>query len=343
MEIEARNHSQVARLLYPILEQEGVSMPSRNGPVLRMPGVTTLWVAHPWERVNFSPERNANPFFHLIEAMAMLAGLNSVELMSYFAKNMASFSDDGERYNAFYGERLRSTWGDQLARVINELEKQPHTRQAVAQIWDPSDLYKETKDKACNLCLIFEQDYNTKKLNMTSFNRSNDAIWGMGTGANVVHLSFFQEFVACALGWEMGSWTHVSNNLHVYTENPQWEKVLKDSRSDWCLYPNLDRIALEPLFVGDHRQFTTALQNCLADMLLAIRGKTVLSEHSGYHQRFLISTVVPVFNAWQYRKLGYQRDHIKYALVKISAPDWHTACARWVERNGYNIAKKGTA
>ena len=144
MEYTARNHNQLAPQVYQDLQRIGVRQTSRNGPVLRMPRVTTLVALCPRERVNFCPARDANPFFHLAEAAAMLASANDVELMAHFAKNMRAYSDDGERYNAFYGERLRSTWGDQLNAVVLELQAKPDSRQALAQIWDPLDLTKST-------------------------------------------------------------------------------------------------------------------------------------------------------------------------------------------------------
>lgn len=115
MEIIARNTNDLAAKVYRALEVTGVQDQSRNGPVLRFDGPVTICLTHPWERANYCPIRDANPFFHVMESVAMLSNWNSVRLLSYFAKNMASFSDNGRTYNAFYGTRARSYHGlDQL-------------------------------------------------------------------------------------------------------------------------------------------------------------------------------------------------------------------------------------
>lgn len=335
MEYTARNYAQLAPIIYGDLDRKGIAMNSRNGPVKRLPGVTTIVIERPWERVNFSPVRNANPFFHLTEAMAMLAGVNSVRLMAFFAKNMATFSDNGTTYNAFYGTRLRRTWGDQLNLIVKELTENPESRQCVAQMWDPSDLTRKTKDKACNLCLMFDVNSATGQLCMTSINRSNDAIWGIVTGANVVHLSFFQEYVACALGRAIGPWTHVSNNLHVYTENPQWLALLKDPqpydyytmgvRSDVRLFPSPDhRGMFDALCEGMMSYCDTAVFNDSPPRLTNGAAVTVVP--------FLLRTVVPVFQAWWARKHDASSAVVAQMLQEVQAEDWRVACLEWLRR-----------
>ncbi len=200
----------------PALLSHGVQKSSRNGPVLRIPTPATMIWTHPTRRVAFNPIRDANPFFHLFEALWMLAGRNSVAPLAHFAKQIASYSDDGESLNAAYGHRWRVHFGhDQIQESIEILRADPDSRQVVVQIWDHNDLVSTTKDRACNTQALFEiQDC---RLNMTVFNRSNDVIWGM-TGANVVHFSVLQEYVANRVGVEVGTYYQISNNLHLYTD-----------------------------------------------------------------------------------------------------------------------------
>lgn len=350
MQYEGRNHNQLAPRVYHDLAQQGIAMSSRNGPVLRLPGVTTLWVERPWERVNFSPVRDCNPFFHIMEALAMLGSFNSVQFHAYFAKNMTAFSDDGERYNAYYGERLRTTWGDQLEAIIRELRRNPESRQCVAQIWDPRDLEKNTKDKACNTQLMFSVNH-IGQLEMTSINRSNDAVWGILSGANVVHLSFFQELVARAVGAPMGPWTHVSNNLHVYTSScagaEMWQQlsVLDDS---YDLYQQMN-FPHVPLFgMPSHfDMFYSAVDMFLREAMRCIEHKRLLcfepvvQKYLRESFPFIAGTAVPMFNAFHARKLGLLQDSTD-ALHSIEALDWATAAVGWVERRAAaKAAQKG--
>lgn len=350
MNYEARNHNQLAPIVYHALAQEGIAMSSRNGPVLRLPGVTALWVSKPWERVNFSPVRDCNPFFHLMEALAMLGSFNSVKFHAYFAKNMSSFSDDGERFNAYYGERLRTTWGDQLGAIIRELRRNPESRQCVAQIWDPADLEKPTKDKACNTQLMFSINH-LGQLEMTSINRSNDAIWGILSGANVVHLSFFQELVALGVGVPVGPWTHVSNNLHVYTAScagaEMWQQlsVLDDSYDlyEHMVFPHV------PLFrePSHFEMFYSAVDIFLREAMRCIEQKKAIcfeptvGRYLGEVFPFIANTAIPMFNAFQLRKLGALNDATE-ALHSIEALDWASAAVGWVERRAAaKAAQKG--
>lgn len=333
MEFKYRNYNQLAPHLYASLRIDGVRAPSRNGEVIRLPGVNTLVVDRPWERVNFSPVRDANPFFHLMEAMAMLVPFNSAPFLAHFAKNMLAFTDDGQRYNGFYGERLRQTWGDQLDMIIAELRENPTSRQCVAQIWDPSDLRKKTKDKACNLMLLFSVVDGL--LEMTSFNRSNDAVWGIATGANVVHMSFFQEYVANSLGYPMGSWSHVSNNLHVYLDNPKTAALLEDPNT-YDLYSAVTAPHV-PLMGSPrhHGTFSTVLTSLIARLeQCRIAETTLLIDRESPLVKaypFLFGTVVPVFNAWQLHKSGHN-ESVYTALEQVESADWRMACTRWMLR-----------
>src|SRR5262245_36160296 len=69
--------------------------PSRNGPVLRLPTPLMVVYDRPNERVLFDSFRNANPFFHLMEGIWMLAGRNDLEFVAQFASNLRNYSDDG--------------------------------------------------------------------------------------------------------------------------------------------------------------------------------------------------------------------------------------------------------
>ena len=361
MEIKSRNTNtlmlEFIRLITDV--RHVVREDSRNGPVTRFREPVTICLTHPWERVNFNPTRDGNPFFHLMEALAMLAGVNSAKLMAHFTKNMLAYSDDGETFNAFYGTRLRQyrtkrqhfplaavfDAQDQLEDVITVLRNDPLSRQAVAMLWDPADLpYRETKDKACNLCLVFSNDQG--KLRMTSFNRSNDGIFGGVMGANIVHLSMFQEYVALALGLPIGEWWHTSNNLHVYEKNEKWPALSGLTPADYQdIYPNVDRGALKHLFTPGLPVERTVFEAELRRFFMEITSvyKTALTvDARTYQNEFLRDTAAPVFNAWQGHKSG---DKIAAAqrAEGIAAPDWRVACMDWLERRFYRMEKKEVA
>lgn len=184
-------------------------------------------------RVLMNPFRDANPFFHLFEAIWMLSGSNNIKPLELFSSKIASFcSDDGVTANGAYGYRWRNYSSgnpdeadvDQLDVLIEHLHKNPNSRRAVLQMWNVrDDLCKVdvTKDVCCNTAIYFSigtaEDGN-KCLNMSVTNRSNDLILGL-LGANYVHFTILQEYMARSLGVKVGTWFHFTNNLHVYLTN----------------------------------------------------------------------------------------------------------------------------
>src|SRR3954462_5286059 len=121
------------------LNVSGLREESRNGPVLVAPGPVLTEYERPCERVLFHRARDANPFFHLFEALGMLAGRNDVAWVGQYAKNMFNYSDDGEALHGAYGFRWREFSGlDQLEHIVQPLREQPNSRRAVLSMWAPN-------------------------------------------------------------------------------------------------------------------------------------------------------------------------------------------------------------
>lgn len=217
---------------------------SRNGNTLYFIDPCTITYKNPLERVLFSPARDANPFFHFIEAMWMLAGRNDLETLVWYNKSYANFSDDSKHVNGAYGHRWRHYFGlDQLDIAIQILNRDRSTRRVVIQHWSPRDLelclkQPGNRDVPCNTQVLFqvrEATVNSRDaaetpespgsnettesvpmyLDMSVFNRSNDLIWGT-LGANFVHFSFLHEYMALATNLMVGKYHQISANQHVY-------------------------------------------------------------------------------------------------------------------------------
>lgn len=197
---------------------------------------------NPYNRVTFLGSRRVNPFFQLAESLWIMSGRADVEWLKKFNENMGQFSDDGVWFNAPYGERIR-TWNknaahnvilnpiDQLVDAYTKLLADKDTRQAVVVISNPMfDNSKYTigehgKDIACNLIFTLKVRHN--KLNMTVFNRSNDAHWGLW-GANLCQFTTIQEVM---LNWlknsgnpefkdlEIGTYCQLTDSLHIYMDD----------------------------------------------------------------------------------------------------------------------------
>lgn len=315
------------------LKTAGVVNDSRNGRVVQAPGPVITVYRRPTQRVMFSALRDANPFFHLYESLWMLAGREDVESVAWFAPRMREFSEDGEHLEGAYGQRWREAFGfDQLRELILLLTTQPKTRRAVLTMWAPfKDLHAATpdsKDVPCNTQVYF--DLTRGVLDMTVCNRSNDAVWGC-YGANAVHMSMLQEFVALAVGVPVGLYYQFSNNLHMYLDRPDCQRLLYTPRGGYntawhVVYEGDDRYTdLHPPPLFTH---TSEWEGWLEDCEAVAQFPT--GEHYGRHPYFR-EVVVPLMTAYACYKDAALEDAVA-AAKECRAPDWRTAAVEWLER-----------
>jgi len=199
-----------------------------------------LEFTEPANRLTFLLGRVVNPFFQLAESTAwIMGGRSDVKWLLDYNASMEQFSDDGEFFNAPYGERLRH-WNksdangfimnpfDQLYDVYEKLKADPDTRQAVAVIYNPifDHARNETKDRPCNLLLTFK--IRKGKLDLSVMNRSNDLHWGT-FGANLCQFATVLECMSSWLGIPMGTYNQITDSLHIYLDDygaKETDKVL---------------------------------------------------------------------------------------------------------------------
>lgn len=331
--INARNANDALGQGIQLIQTSGEPIESRVGMTLEVPMPVATVYHKPWERVLLSKVRDANPFFHLMEAMWIIAGRQDVKFLTEFNKRMAEYSDDGEVFNAPYGFRLRSEFCDegncnmdQIQAVIEILRKDPNTRQAVCQIWNPEDLEKSTKDKACNMSIVFR--IRNGELCITVYNRSNDMIWG-AYGANVVQFSMIQEYVAAQLGLPLGTYTQVSNSYHIYTDGPGgavWDRLVEGYDADKDIY---DDVVHNQVYMMDYDmpQMDYDLAqffNCYDQF-----GIEELGEMRCWQSQYFNQLIMPVLCIWLIHKQHGPTQALKYTHT-IQSDDWRLACEDWL-------------
>lgn len=330
--IRARNVSSALAQALPYLIENGVREDSRNGVVLVAPEPVCTVYDLPCERVLFSATRDANPFFHLMESLWMLAGRNDVQFTATFNSRFIEYSDDGVTIHGAYGHRWRKWFGmDQLSKLIAELRANPKSRRAVLQMWSPHwDLVSKptydgnsvgglgSKDVPCNTTAYF--DLRDGVLNMTVLNRSNDVIWG-AYGANAVHFSILQEYMAANIGVEVGTYRQVSNNFHVYTDVYSISKLqnIADEARDGDYYTD-NTVPFK--MIDDIGEWEYDLQNFFN---MYDHGLKV-----DFITPFFKGVAVPMFRAYMDRK-HMTGDGRKY-VEQIIAEDWKLACTQWIDR-----------
>ena len=341
MEIQSRNVCAALALGLEHLLQVGKDEESRAGPVRVAPGPVMTIYRRPWERVLFSPVRDAHPFFHLAESMWMLAGRNDVEFLNKFVHDFGiRFSEDGILKGS-YGHRWRTHFGyDQLKMIIDRLKQDPQDRRVVLSMWDPHqdlmNMFAQShlqldgrKDIPCNTHVYFR--IRDGQLDMTVCCRSNDIIWG-AYGANAVHFSFLQEYMAARLGIGIGLYYQVSNNYHAYVSEI---KKLEEKAAERLLYFAL----FDDRYVGREGLTTTRLvddpDTFDGELKLVLAGT-----RRKMNNRFLSDTVAHALDAHKAYKSMYSPDQ---HLSEIAADDWRTACTEWINRRTQSQAIRDAA
>lgn len=326
--INARNVNEALPIALMHLRERGVQRYSRVGNVVEYPETVATVYSRPEECVLFDPERDANPFFHFMEALWILGGDNKVKTLAYYLPRIADYSDDGEVFHGAYGYRLRYAFGmDQLREVVSLLDRDPDTRRAVVSIYDPRlDLGTDSKDIPCNDMIMFK--IRDGLLHMTVCNRSNDAIWG-AYGANAVQFSFIMQYVAVCLGVPLGTYTQVSDSLHVYEDNPYWI-AHKDDEGIAVPHDLYARGEVEAL---PWSELVTSPNYFDEDLWMLRRYRSShshISMPNTFNPKFF-TTVMDMDIALNYYRNDLLRE-ARHAAEKIALPDWRHACVAWIQR-----------
>lgn len=332
--LEVRNVQEALRKGRDYLKWEGTLEGSRYGDVRVAPNPVVTHYMEPTERVLFYPERDANPFFHFMEGLWMIAGRNDVEWISRYSGKIAEFSDDGETFHGAYGHRWRRHFTeqiveqgvamhhqatvhyhpvDQVAAIIQLLRKDPKDRRTVLQMWDPEvDLGFPGKDFPCNTNIYFRVVHG--ELDMTVCNRSNDMILG-AYGANAVHMSMLQEYVAAGIGVPVGHYYQISNNFHAYAST--WEKCLVKEIQDPYVTREVQPFPMVKDFITWDQELYMFMEEGAGAM--------------GYREPFFRKVASPMQMAWDAWKEKDIQLALKYCQA-ISATDWQKACTEWLRR-----------
>ena len=154
----------------------------------------------------------------VLEATALVGQFSVPELFTSRISKFAEFMDDGVFHGA-YAVRAHGALGD----IVNLLDRDPHSRQAVISVFDSTrDLDRAKRDIPCTIAIQFLTHGMTLEARTTM--RSND-LW-LGTPYDLIQFSVLQASVAQALGLEPGKYTHSVGSLHLYDRDlAKLEKV----------------------------------------------------------------------------------------------------------------------
>ncbi len=321
--LRGRNVNTVYENALQHLRISGVQSTSRNGQVIRSHGPVISEYRYPMERVLWCPTRDANPVFHLLEGLWMLAGLDDVTHLEEFNPRMRYYAEQDGTLHGAYGYRWRHHFDrDQLWGVVRMLQREPTTRRAVLAMWDPvADLGSDKKDLPCNTHIYFNLD-EFGRLDMTVCCRSNDAIWG-AYGANVVHMSMLHEWVCGATELPMGIYRQFSNDFHVYPQMPRFQEI-------WSSFPDPEKDLYtwrrpQPRIIPMlHEGGTLAARNFLLDCRKLFEENTEELETP-----FIRDVAYPLMMTYRTRKAC---NEWRSTLNRVDDCDWKLAFILWADR-----------
>lgn len=165
-----------------------------------------------------SPERNLNYKFMVAEFLWIAEGHRSLQSIAQFNSKYKELSDDGENLYGAYGPH----WMAQKDYVIQKLQDDPFSRQAVMTFWNQNP--QKSKDIPCTISLQFilrEGD-----LHIVANMRSSD-VW-LGIPYDVYTFSQLGNIVASRLGVNRGNLTLQLGSSHMYeSDRENAIKVLK--------------------------------------------------------------------------------------------------------------------
>ncbi|MCL4808841.1 MAG: thymidylate synthase [Thermoanaerobaculia bacterium] len=242
-----------------------------------------LVIRNPRQRWVVSRRPAPNPAFAIAESLWILAGRNDAAFPNFWNPLLPKFQGEHPTYHGAYGHRLRHAFGlDQIERAYAALASSPTTRQVVLGIYHPAlDLPSEdgapvSEDVPCNVCSLLK--VREGKLEWVQVMRSNDLIRGLPY--NIVQFTTLQEVMAGWLGLEVGTYTHISDSLHVYESDTATFEASGDSvvlqsedrldlpREEWLsvfaeMLEAAERLRSDSLAPGEYRQLVFEVQRPL--------------------------------------------------------------------------------
>lgn len=160
-----------------------------------------------------------NPAFAIVEIVGLICGINNARFYNYWNRSLPKFAGHTESYSGNYGYRLNRHFDIlQLEKAYYALSANPNTRQIVLQYYDVKvDLPKDngvptSLDVPCNVVSMLK--IREGKLEWTQVVRSNDVF--LGLPYNFAQFTYLQEIISGWLNVDQGSYTHISDTLHVY-------------------------------------------------------------------------------------------------------------------------------
>jgi len=305
-------------LLLDVYEHPEFSSAPRGYKIREKLGVS-FSITNPRDRLPFLSGRDFSISYLIAESLWYLSGDDSTEWISNYSSFWKSISDDGVTANSAYGARifkshpriageLDAAW-TQWRYVVNELISDPDSRRAVIHIRSPQDSILAKKDVPCTLSLQFF--LRNDLVYMVVSMRSSDLI--LGLAYDVPAFTLFQELLASELSNKLnrpiglGTYTHVSNSLHIYEKHFKMvEEILSSTTRDSFEMPSLPAGEVP---ISTMMNFEKACRN--ANSCQEIDNLLSNSEVEGYWKDWLLILA-------SHRAFKFSAEHQKKIMNQVS-------------------------
>lgn len=175
----------------------------------------------------------------------MMSGSDRLADIEPYSRGARRFSDDGLTVpGSNFGARLiRPRPGlNQLANIIELLQKDPNTRRALAAIYLPEDCGRNSRDIPCVIALNHRVIQN--QVYATTIMRSNNA-WQL-LPFNLFEFSLLAEVVAAQIGLGLGHVDHIALSMHIFQDEvAEATAYLAGTRESACV-PEMPPVPASP-------------------------------------------------------------------------------------------------
>jgi thymidylate synthase len=121
----------------------------------------------------------------------------------------------GYLWRSFGGDYPQMNGVDQIARLINEIERNPNSRRLIVSGWDPR-VCDEVALPPCHTLFQFKVE-NEKTLHCQLYQRSADAF--LGVPFNISSYALMTHLVAHVCDLEPGEFIHTFGDVHIYSNH----------------------------------------------------------------------------------------------------------------------------
>ncbi|PNG25176.1 thymidylate synthase [Methylocella silvestris] len=141
------------------------------------------------------------------------------------------WANDNGDLGPVYGRQWRSWQApdgrtiDQIANVIDQIQRDPFSRRLIVSAWNPADLPAMAL-APCHCLFQFnvrDDSAGTRRLDLQLYQRSGDAF--LGAPFNIASYALLTELVAAVCGLEPGDFVHTFGDAHLYLNHIDQAKL----------------------------------------------------------------------------------------------------------------------